>query len=72
MQGLGDYEVVSGVSQAMELFGRRCKVLSLEGLIRSKRAAGKARDLEALTELEALREMGRKPAVKPDGPDLKA
>ncbi len=38
------------------LFGRRTKVLNLEWLIATKRAAGRPRDLEAIAELEALRQ----------------
>jgi hypothetical protein len=40
----------------MELFGLRCRVVSLSGLIRLKRAAGRPKDLEALAELEAIQE----------------
>ena len=38
------------------LFGRNTRVLGLDELIRVKRAAGRPKDLEALAELEALRE----------------
>jgi hypothetical protein len=41
----------------VEFLGRPYRVLSLDGLIRSKRTAGRSKDLEALTELEALREL---------------
>ena len=46
------------VSSAIELnvFGGTSKCLSLEQLIRAKRAAGRPKDLEALAELESLRE----------------
>jgi hypothetical protein len=37
------------------LFGDDCAVLSLEGLIRSKRAAARPKDLLILPEIEALR-----------------
>jgi hypothetical protein len=56
--GLGNFESVRKSSETMQLFGRDCKVLSLDGLIRrAKRAAGRPRDLEAVKELEALREL---------------
>lgn len=41
---------------AVHLFGVECKILSLEGLIVSKRAAGRLKDQLILPELEALRE----------------
>ena len=34
----------------------RCRCLDLEALIRVKRAAGRPKDLEAIAELEAIRE----------------
>ena len=55
--GLGDYAAVKAASETLEIFGRKCSVLSLDGLIRAKRAAGRKRDLEVLHELEALREL---------------
>jgi hypothetical protein len=55
--GLGGYREAAAASATMTLFGRSCAVLSLEGLIRAKRAAGRPRDLEAAVELEALREL---------------
>jgi len=38
------------------MFGGHCHCLSLEQLIRGKRAAGRPKDLEVLAELESLRE----------------
>ncbi|MBM4257468.1 MAG: nucleotidyltransferase [Deltaproteobacteria bacterium] len=52
--GLGGYESVQVVSEEVELYGLSCLVLTLEGLIRAKRAAGRPKDLRALYELEAL------------------
>ena len=57
VQGLGGDEVAPRVSRFMDLFGRRCLVLSLDGWIQSKRSAGRPRDLAVLPELEALREI---------------
>jgi hypothetical protein len=57
--GIGQYRDVLPVSDTIELFGRPCLILSLEGLIRSKRAAGRRKDLDALPALEALREVRR-------------
>lgn len=55
--GLGSYEAALQFSEDMEFFGLRCKVLTLEGLIKSKKAVGRAKDLRLLPELEALLEI---------------
>ncbi|NIO35752.1 MAG: hypothetical protein GTO26_12475 [Planctomycetales bacterium] len=38
----------------LDLFGRTLRCVNLETLIQLKRAAGRARDLEAIAELQAL------------------
>jgi hypothetical protein len=55
--GLGTYEAVCAVAEEIEVYGFPCLVLTLEGLIRAKRATGRPKDLRALHELEALREL---------------
>jgi hypothetical protein len=55
--GLGDYEKVRRQSVVVKLFDLPCRVLSLNALIAAKRAAGRPKDLLALPELEALREV---------------
>jgi hypothetical protein len=55
--GIGQHPQVPVFSESVEFLGRPYRVLSLDGLIRSKRTAGRSKDLEALTELEALREL---------------
>lgn len=54
--GGGSYEDLLPHAHPLELFGTRCLCLDLETLIRVKRAAGRPKDLEAIAELEALRE----------------
>lgn len=54
--GGGSYEALLPHTTVVTLFGRAVRVLDLEWLIRTKRAAGRPRDLEAIAELEALRE----------------
>ncbi len=54
--GGGGYEALLPHSITLSLFGLECRCLGLEQLIRVKRAAGRPRDLEAVAELEALRE----------------
>jgi hypothetical protein len=43
--------------------GLSCQVLALDSLIRVKRAAGRPKDLEAVAELEAIREERARPGV---------
>lgn len=57
--GVGGYEQVRRASVALRLFGAECAVLSLDGLIAAKRAAGRAKDKLVLPELEALRNLTR-------------
>ena len=52
--GGGDYRALVPHSVEVEMFGCRCRCLDLPGLIRTKRAAGRPRDLEALAEMEVL------------------
>lgn len=52
--GLGTYEAVQAEAEEIEVYGFPCLVLTLEGLIRTKRATGRPKDLRALYELEAL------------------
>lgn len=54
--GGGGYAELLPESVEVEVFGVRCQCLSLRQLIRSKRAAGRPKDLEALAELESLQE----------------
>jgi predicted nucleotidyltransferase len=56
--GIGGYKDVKALSITVVLLGFQCAVLSLEGLIQSKRAAARPKDLLVLPEIEALREIG--------------
>jgi hypothetical protein len=55
--GLGAYDRVRDLSKVVPLFGFGCRVLSVEGLVRAKRAAARTKDLLVLPELEALLEV---------------
>ena len=61
--GVSTYQDFSLTLRAMltssygEIFGMRCKALTLAGLITSKRAVSRAKDLLLLPELEALLEI---------------
>lgn len=52
--GGGGYEALLPHTTTVTLFGHGCRCLDLPWLIRTKRAAGRARDFEAIAELEAL------------------
>lgn len=54
--GGGNYEELLPHTVTVRLFDLDMTCLNLEWLIKTKRAAGRARDLEAIAELEALRE----------------
>lgn len=56
VSGLGSYEAVLAASETMNILAMPSRVLSLPGLIKAKLAAGRAKDLEAVRELESLRE----------------
>lgn len=60
VSGLGTFESVKAASDLKNVGGIECRVLSLAGLIKSKSAAGRARDLYVLPELKALEELKRK------------
>ncbi|MGO9272356.1 MAG: hypothetical protein ACLQOO_19360 [Terriglobia bacterium] len=55
--GIGTYHEALASSTVLEILGRLCPVLSLDGLIKTKRTAGRQKDLLVLPELEALREI---------------
>ena len=52
----GTYEALLDDTEFVSAFGIECRCLTLERLIRMKRAAGSPKDLEALAELEAIAE----------------
>lgn len=57
----GDYDQLKPHSIELEAFGVRCWCLDLDTLIRTKRAAGRPKDFEAIAELELLEEEQREP-----------
>jgi predicted nucleotidyltransferase len=60
VSGLGAFPDVLAASESKVVYGVVCRVLSLEGLIKAKIAAGRPRDLYVLPELRALNELKRK------------
>jgi predicted nucleotidyltransferase len=61
VSGLGEYEAVRAASEELVLYGRPMRVLTLEGLLKAKRAAARRKDEEAIVELEALLELRKRP-----------
>ena len=51
--GVGSYAEVRAACVALDLYGVRVLILDLPALIASKRAAGRAKDLLALPQIEA-------------------
>lgn len=60
VKGVGDYAACRAASEPIELDGGMIRVLTLDALIAAKRAMGRPRDLHAVLELEAIRELRRK------------
>lgn len=54
--GGGRYEALLADTIELQVFGIRCRVVTLPRLIALKRAAGRPRDLDAIAELETLRQ----------------
>ncbi|HEY0940156.1 MAG TPA: nucleotidyltransferase [Steroidobacter sp.] len=54
IKGVGDFERVRNASVEIELFGRRCRIISVEDLIAAKQAMGRDKDLIAVKELQAI------------------
>jgi hypothetical protein len=57
--GGGRYEELIEHAESVVVFGHKTDIVSLPWLIRLKRSAGRAKDLEAIAELELLGDMGR-------------
>jgi hypothetical protein len=55
----GDYEQLLPFTVVQSAFGTGCSVVTLPRVIQLKRAAGRAKDLEVIAELEALLEESR-------------
>ncbi len=55
--GLGSYDRVIEFSEVLDVYGTPCHVMTLEGLIVAKKAAGRPKDLRLIPELQALLEI---------------
>lgn len=59
--GGGQYESLIADTFVVEAYGLRCACVTLDKLIELKTAAGRPKDLEAIAELESLREERQQP-----------
>ena len=57
VSGLGNYDRVLAQSETRDVYGLKVRILSLDGLIAAKRAAGRLKDRNHLLELEELKKM---------------
>jgi len=64
--GGGGFQELLEHSVPVEILGLACRCVDLPTLIRLKRAAGRPKDLEAIAELEAIREETRRGGRGPD------
>ena len=56
VKGIGGFSEVEKLAETKTFEGQEIRVLSIDGLILAKRAAGRPKDEAGLIELEALRE----------------
>lgn len=59
IKGVGGYARVRESSAEIQLFGRRCRVISIEDLIRAKESLARPKDLLAAEELRAILQQKR-------------
>ena len=57
INGLGDYPSVKQASEVIDVEGLQLRILSLEALIKSKKAMNRPHDKEAILQLEAARKL---------------
>ena len=62
--GGGRYENLEKDTETIHVFGVDCLFVNLDALIRLKRAAGRRKDLEAIAELEVIREEREKTGLR--------
>ena len=63
--GIGDFDAVWARSEELDLGDFKMRILSLDALIESKKAIGRPRDIHAVHELEAIRELRKQPRPSP-------
>jgi predicted nucleotidyltransferase len=66
LTGVGVFKAVYEQSLEVRLFDAEFRFINLDALIRSKRAAGRAKDLEVVAELETIRDERSRQTEKPE------
>ncbi len=61
IDALGDFNQVKQESELIQVENTTMRVLNLEALIRTKRAMNRPRDKEAISQLEAIKELRKRP-----------
>ena len=56
VEGIGNYYDVLEKSDEINLYGGKCRLISIEALIKAKKKLGRHRDLATAAELEAIME----------------
>jgi predicted nucleotidyltransferase len=65
--GLGDFDALAREAAEVALFGRTCRVVSLDALIRAKEALGREKDLLVAKELRAIAAKRKTGGAAPPG-----
>lgn len=60
IEGIGDYDKVNRASVVVEAEGVKLRVLSLDALIRTKKAMNRPRDREAVLQLETIKKLKKR------------
>ncbi|MDO8520414.1 MAG: nucleotidyltransferase [Deltaproteobacteria bacterium] len=56
VKGVGGFYDVLKNTREIEMYGGKCRLISIDDLIKAKKALGRHRDLATATELEAIRD----------------
>lgn len=59
IEGIGDFEQVKKVSRIIKVGKVKIHVLSLDALIRAKKAMNRPRDIQAIMQLEAIKKLNK-------------
>lgn len=57
VKGIGTYDEVVKYAEVMQIYNMSCNVLTIEGLIKSKKAVGRPKDEAIIKEMEAILEI---------------